>query len=207
MNRESNPAATANVKNVALWVIFVWAATPLLLGLGEHVGNISNPGPWERLCATLLGAHIVLPLGIGTAALIAFFGLLGAQDTFRVPITVSMMVVFFGLLLNGRLSDLVSEDFADTFLWAFTLILGFYFGTEGAVAVFKTRQLPCPESDPQSGAEAETGGTKPKKTAARSRNAATKQTAAQTESAARLASAYVARLSRVGGDAERITSF
>jgi hypothetical protein len=83
----------------------------------------------------------VFAWAVGLVALLTFFALLDRATSMRVPIAATVVILFIGFLVFPAVfSSATPTVFRDKFIWAFSLIIGFYFATEAAVQITKSVQ-------------------------------------------------------------------
>jgi len=83
----------------------------------------------------------VFAWAVGLVALLTFFALLDRATSMRVPIAATVVILFIGFLVFPAVfSASTPTIFRDKFIWAFSLIIGFYFTTEAAVQITKSVQ-------------------------------------------------------------------
>jgi hypothetical protein len=82
-----------------------------------------------------------MAIGVGGSAILAFFALFDRTDTMRGPLAASVTIVFFGLLLFPVwFSDSIDPGYSDKLVWAWALVISFYFAVEGTVQVKKINE-------------------------------------------------------------------
>lgn len=89
---------------------------------------------------TLVRPDMWLAAGLGGTAIIAFWVFARATGTLRAGIAAGVVLVFFGLLLLPTTVTFgVPGDLRGELIWAWGLVIGFYFTTEAVIQGLKIR--------------------------------------------------------------------
>jgi hypothetical protein len=118
-------------------IVTIWVVSVLAGSFGQFMPQTQEGElQWydNYVLRALAHPSAWLAIGVGASALIAFFVLANRSDTLRAAIAAATTVAFLGLLLYPVwFSDAVDQGMREELVWAWTIIVVFYFGTEGAV--------------------------------------------------------------------------
>lgn len=118
-------------------IVVTWVVGALIGSFGAFLPSTTlGELQWydNHVLRALVHPAAWLSIGVGASALIAFFVVAERTGTMRGAIAASTTIVFLGLLLYPIwFSSAVDEELADRMVWAWAVIIVFYFGTEAAV--------------------------------------------------------------------------
>lgn len=89
---------------------------------------------------TLIRPDMWLGVGLGAMAIVSIWVFARATGTFRAGIAAGVVIVFLGLLLlPSTLTFGVPNDLRSELIWAWGLVIGFYFTTEAVIQGLRIR--------------------------------------------------------------------